>query len=140
MLPAPLLVVLVSAMAVSSVSQQSQSQSAAPPKIVALGDSLTSGRGVSPDRAWPSLIQERLKDADLNFTVVNAGVSGDTSGGALRRFTPALNGDVRVLIVALGANDGLRGVPVDRLTDNLSEIIETAQQRGITVLLCGMEA
>jgi acyl-CoA thioesterase-1 len=130
---------LVSAMAVSAVSP-SQSQPAARPKIVALGDSLTSGRGVPADRAWPSLIQQRLTEADFNYTVVNAGVSGDTSGRALRRYEPVLDADVRILIVALGANDGLRGVAVDRLSENLGTIIETAQARGITVLLCGMEA
>ena len=72
--------------------------------------------------------------------MVNAGVSGDTSSGAVRRLERALDGDVRVLIVALGANDGLRGVPVARLTGNLSRIIEVAQARDISVLLCGMEA
>ena len=134
----PLVAALVSALAVSAVSQ-SQSTPAARPKIVALGDSLTSGRGVPADRAWPSLIQERLTEAELEYTVVNAGVSGDTSGGALRRYEKVLDADVRILIVALGAHDGLRGVAVDRLEDNLGTIIETAQSRGITVLLCGME-
>jgi acyl-CoA thioesterase I len=135
MFPA-LIAALVSAIAVSSVSQSA----AARPKIVALGDSLTAGRGVPADKAWPALVQERLKDADLDFTVVNAGISGDTSGGAVRRFERVLDSDVRILIVALGANDGLRGVAVDRLKENLSTIIEAAQSRGITVLLCGMEA
>ena len=135
----PLIAALVSALAVSSVSP-AQSQSGTHPKIVALGDSLTSGRGVPADSAWPSLIQDRLNQADMNYTIVNAGVSGDTSGGALRRYERVLNADVRILIIALGANDGLRGVAVERLKDNLSTIIETAQSRGITVLLCGMEA
>jgi acyl-CoA thioesterase-1 len=72
--------------------------------------------------------------------VVNAGVSGDTSAGGLSRLDWALDGDVRVLIVALGGNDGLRGLPPDELQRNLSTIIERAQARGIKVLLCGMEA
>jgi len=126
---------LVSALAVSSISLPASTR----PKIVALGDSLTSGRGVSAQQAYPALLQQRLDAAGLEYTVVNAGVSGDTSTGALRRFERALDGDVRILIVALGANDGLRGVPVERLTENLGRIIETAQERGITVLLCGME-
>jgi acyl-CoA thioesterase I len=130
-----LIAALVSAIAVSY-----SSQSSLPPRIVALGDSLTSGRGVLPEKAWPSLVQQRLNAGDFGYTVVNAGVSGDTSGGALRRYARALDGDVRILIVALGANDGLRGVPVDRLQENLGTIIEAAQSRGITVLLCGMEA
>ena len=109
-------------------------------RIVALGDSLTSGSGIGVDRAYPAVIQQRLDDKGLAFTMVNAGVSGDTSAGGLRRLDSALDGDVRVLIVALGANDGLRGVPVSQLKANLSQIIETAQARGISVLLCGMEA
>ena len=110
------------------------------PRIVALGDSLTSGKGIGTDRAYPALIQQRLDAAGLDYQMVNAGVSGDTSTRAVRRFERALDGDVRVLVIALGANDGLRGVPVDDLKANLSRIIETAQARGITVLLCGMEA
>jgi acyl-CoA thioesterase-1 len=107
---------------------------------VALGDSLTSGQGIGAELAYPALLQQRLDAAGLEYTVVNAGVPGDTSTGALRRFERALDGDVRILIVALGANDGLRGVPVERLKENLGRIIETAQVRGIVVLLCGMEA
>ena len=110
------------------------------PRIVALGDSLTSGRGIGSDRAYPALIQQRLDAAGLEYEVVNAGVSGDTSTRAVRRFESALDGDVRVLVIALGANDGLRGVAVAQLKANLSRIIEAAQARGITVLLCGMEA
>jgi len=130
-----LIAALVSASAVSSVPQPASAR----PKIVALGDSLTAGRGVPADKAWPSLVQARLNDDALDFTVVNAGVSGDTSGGAVRRFERVLDSDVRILIVALGANDGLRGVRLATVEDNLSAIITAAQQRGIQVLLCGME-
>jgi acyl-CoA thioesterase-1 len=110
------------------------------PRIVALGDSLTSGHGIGRDHAYPAVLQARIDDERLNYTFVNAGVSGDTSSGAVRRLDRALDGDVRVLIVALGANDGLRGRPVADLVANLSRIVETAQARGISVLLCGMEA
>ena len=72
--------------------------------------------------------------------MVNAGVSGDTTAGALRRVDSALEGDVRILIVALGANDGLRGVRVEQLTANLGRIIDQAQQRQISVMLVGMDA
>ncbi|OLD16829.1 MAG: hypothetical protein AUJ01_09880 [Acidobacteria bacterium 13_1_40CM_3_65_5] len=130
-----LIVVLVAAIPVPSVARSS-----ARPAIVALGDSLTSGQGIGAELAYPALLQQRLDAAGLEYTVVNAGVPGDTSTGALRRFERALDGDVRILIVALGANDGLRGVPVERLKENLGRIIETAQARGIVVLLCGMEA
>jgi acyl-CoA thioesterase-1 len=110
------------------------------PRVVAFGDSLTSGRGIETSQAFPALLQQRIERDHLDYTVVNAGVSGDTSSRALRRFDAALEGDVRVLILALGANDGLRGVPVSTLKSNLSHMIERAQQRGIAVLLCGMEA
>ncbi len=110
------------------------------PRIVALGDSLTSGRGIGKADAYPAVLQERLEDDGYTYQMVNAGVSGDTTGRALRRFQDALVGDVRILIVALGANDGLRGVSVDQLKSNLSVIIEEAQRRNIAVLLVGMDA
>jgi len=110
------------------------------PKIVVFGDSLTSGYGIGESRAFPAILQKRIDDAELDFEVVNAGVSGDTSSRALPRLERALEGNVRVLIVALGANDGLRGMPIETVKANLSRIIETAQARGIQVLLCGMEA
>ncbi len=110
------------------------------PKIVVLGDSLTAGLGVRLDRAYPARLQERLDSEGYAFEVVNAGVSGDTSAGGLSRLDWVLEGDVRILIVALGANDGLRGLPVPEMKQNLSTIIERATERRIAVLLAGMEA
>ncbi len=110
------------------------------PRIVALGDSLTAGLGLSLDHAYPALLQQRLNEAGLNYEVINAGVSGDTSADGLSRLEWNLDGDVRVLIVALGGNDGLRGLPPEQLQRNLSEIIVRAQVRGIAVVLAGMEA
>jgi acyl-CoA thioesterase-1 len=136
MIPSNFLLAVVSVLTVSSVAQPAPTR----PKIVALGDSLTAGRGIGEQLAWPALVQKRLDADKLDYTMVNAGVSGDTSSGALRRYEPTLESDVRVLIIALGANDGLRGVPVDRVQQNLGRIIETAQGRGIAVLLCAMEA
>jgi acyl-CoA thioesterase-1 len=128
-------------LAIASAAAVSAVPPAAPrPLVVALGDSLTSGRGLEPAQAFPALLQQRLDDAGLDYEVVNAGVSGDTSTRALRRLERALDGDVQALVIALGANDGLRGVPVDQLRANLSRIIEAAQARRISVLLCGMEA
>lgn len=112
----------------------------APIKVVALGDSLTAGYGLAPESAYPSVLEARLRGAGYNVSMVNAGVSGDTSAGALRRVDWALDGDVRVLIVALGANDALRGLLVKDLRVNLAAIIERAQSRGVTVVLAGMEA
>ena len=109
-------------------------------RIVALGDSLTAGLGLSMNQAYPALLQQRLTAEGLDYEVVNAGVSGDTSAGGLARLDWTLDGDVRVLIVALGGNDGLRGLPTQQLKRNLSQIIERAQARRITVILAGMEA
>ncbi len=110
------------------------------PKVVALGDSLTAGLGLSQTEAYPALLQERIDAAGLGFEVVNAGVSGDTSAGGVRRLDWVLAENTRVLILALGANDGLRGLPVDRMKDNLDTIIRRAKARGIEVILAGMEA
>lgn len=105
-----------------------------------LGDSLTAGLGLPPAEAYPTLLQKRLDKEGLKYAVVNAGVSGDTSAGGLARLEWALDGDVRVLIVALGGNDGLRGLPSEELKGNLAQIIERAQKRHIQVILAGMEA
>ena len=110
------------------------------PRVVILGDSLTAGLGLPKDQSYPTLLQQRLDKEGLKYEVVNAGVSGDTSAGGLARLDWALEGDVRVLIVALGGNDGLRGLPADELKSNLAQIIERAQQRHIQVILAGMEA
>lgn len=110
------------------------------PRIVFLGDSLTAGYGLEQAQAVPALIQVRLKKEGYPFEVVNAGVSGDTSAGGLSRLEWSLTGDVRILVLELGANDGLRGLPVEAMRRNLEEVITRAQARGIAVLLVGMEA
>ena len=110
------------------------------PRIVAFGDSLTAGLGLLEQEAYPALLQRRIEQAGYAFEVVNAGVSGDTSAGGLRRLDWALEGDVKVLIVAFGGNDGLRGLPVAQLKDNLSAIIDKARERNVVVVLAGMEA
>lgn len=102
-----------------------------------LGDSLA----VSPSRneAFPTELQKRLDAAGGGWTVKNAGVSGDTTTGGLRRFEGALTGDTRVLVLELGANDGLRGIDLTAVEKNLATMIERAQAKRIRVLLCGME-
>lgn len=110
------------------------------PRIVVLGDSLTAGLGLDRDEAFPAVLARRLREAGYRCEVVNAGVSGDTSAGGVRRLEWALDGDVRVLVLALGANDGLRGLPVAEMKANLAAIIRRAKARGIAVLLAGMEA
>src|SRR3954468_13629360 len=109
-------------------------------RIVCLGDSLTSGHGIGTAVAYPAILHQRVRRAGFPYEVINAGVSRETSAQARARLDRALEGDGRVLILALGANDGLRGVPVAQVTANLSHIIDVAQKRGIAVLLCGMEA
>jgi len=111
-----------------------------PPRIVALGDSLTAGLGLPREDAYPALLQRKLREQGFELDVVNAGVSGDTSADGLRRASWALEGDVRLLILALGANDGLRGLPPGQMKANLQSIIHRARQRAIPVLLVGMEA
>ena len=91
------------------------------PRVVVLGDSIAAGLGIQTDQAFPAIVQRRIDAAGLAFEVVNAGVSGDTSAGGLRRLDWALEGDVRVLVLELGANDGLRGLPVDEMKRNLDD-------------------
>lgn len=111
------------------------------PRIIVLGDSLTAGLGLDVERSFPRQVEARLREAGYNYSVVNAGVSGDTSAGGLRRLEWALGeGEPKVLVVALGGNDGLRGLPPPQLEDNLAAIIEEGQRRGLTVILAGMEA
>lgn len=109
-------------------------------RIVILGDSLTAGLGVSPDEAYPALLQARLDARHAGWTVVNAGVSGDTSAGGLRRLDWSLDGGAAILVVALGGNDALRGLPVDDLERNLDAIVRGATAAGSRVVLAGMEA
>lgn len=114
------------------------SASASAPVIVALGDSLTAGFGVAPDEAFPARLEERLRREGYAYRVVNAGVSGDTSAGGLRRVEWVLRAKPDVVIVALGANDGLRGQSVAALRDNLEAIVRRLQAGGARVLLAGM--
>jgi acyl-CoA thioesterase I len=112
----------------------------APRRIVFLGDSLTAGLGLPREQSTPSLIQDRLTAEGYDYEVINAGVSGDTSAGGLSRLDWSLDGEVEILVIELGANDGLRGLPVAQMKRNLDEIIRRAQARDITVILTGMEA
>ncbi len=106
--------------------------------VVALGDSLTAGLGVASDEAWPALVEARLREEGYSYRVVNAGVSGDTTAGGLRRVDWVLRSDPEVAVVALGANDGLRGLPVDQMRANLAAIVERLTEKGARVLLAGM--
>lgn len=109
------------------------------PKIVAFGDSLTAGYGLSPRESYPVLLQKMIDADGFKYEVVNAGVSGDTSAGGVRRIDWSLDaGGVRFVILELGANDFLRGQPVAETKKNLSAIIERSKSRGARILLAGM--
>jgi acyl-CoA thioesterase-1 len=110
------------------------------PLIVALGDSLTSGPGLKPDETYTALLQKKIANEGRDYRVVNAGVTGDTTSDALRRFDDAVRPGTGIVILAIGGNDGLRKVPVPIVEQNISAMIERAQGRGIDVLLCQMEA
>jgi len=110
------------------------------PKVVLLGDSLTAGLGLPTDEAYPAVLQRWLARDGYPHVIVNAGVSGDTSAGGLRRMDWSLDEDAAILVVALGGNDGLRGLTPAQLKANLAAIIEDGQRRGLTVILAGMEA
>ena len=111
------------------------------PKIIAFGTSLTAGFGLAEKESYPYLLQEQLKADGFNYEVINAGVSGDTSLGGLERIDWVLEQDnVKILVLELGANDLLRGLPVAKMKENLETIIEKAKAKNVEVLLCGMLA
>ena len=109
----------------------------AQPALVFLGDSLTAGLGLDRAQAFPSLIETRLRKAGLDWKVVNAGVSGDTSAGALARLDWLYRTRVDVLFLCIGSNDGLRGLPVAQLERNLRAILDRARREGTQVVLAG---
>jgi acyl-CoA thioesterase-1 len=125
---------------IAAVPAEAADAKSAPLKIVAFGDSLTSGHRLASKDAYPSVLQGKLKAAGLSVTVVNQGVSGDTTTRALRRLDDALAEHPQIMIVELGVNDGLRGVPVPVVKANLEKIITAAQAQHIEVVLCAMEA
>ena len=108
------------------------------PLVVFLGDSLTAGNGLAENEAYPALIKARLAREGHPVRIVNAGVSGDTSAGGLARLDWMLSQHPDILVVALGANDGLRGLPVAEMESNLSAIVQRARDGGARVLLAGM--
>jgi acyl-CoA thioesterase-1 len=109
------------------------------PRIVFLGDSLTAGFGLGEEQAFPALIGDRLAERGISVTIVNAGVSGDTTAGGLNRLTWLLRQQPDILVVGLGANDGLRGLSVTMTEENLRSILTTAGESGAILVLLGMK-
>ncbi|MCS6291789.1 MAG: arylesterase [Nitrospira sp.] len=109
------------------------------PRIVAFGDSLTAGLGVAADETYPAELQRRLDALGLRYRVINAGVSGETTAGGLRRVPWILRSKPEIVILELGANDGLRGLRVEETKANLEHIIQQLQQAGTQVILAGMK-
>ncbi len=109
--------------------------------VVFLGDSLSAGLGVKPAEAFPALIAEKIRAANLPYQVENAGLSGDTTAGGLRRIDWLLQKPIAVLVIELGGNDGLRGLPVAALKSNLEEIIAKARAKNpeVKIVLAGMQ-
>lgn len=108
------------------------------PLVVFFGDSLTAGYGLAEDQAYPALVAARIEADGLPIRVVNAGVSGDTSAGGLRRIDWVLRQSPDVVVVGLGGNDALRGQPLEEIESNLDRIVSRIQDAGAAVLLLGM--
>ncbi len=108
------------------------------PKIVAFGDSLTAGFGVSSDESYPAQLEKQLHEHGFHYEMVNAGVSGETSAGGMRRVEWILKSRPTVVILELGVNDGLRGLPLQQTYTNLRSIIERLREAGVVVILAGM--
>ena len=121
-------------------NEPSASPTTTGPTIVAFGDSVTAGYGLSRSESYPARLQERLRADGVDYHVVNAGILGDTSAGGLKRIDRAMEGDVRFVVLALGANDIYYREPVSALKENLAGIIERVKSRGAQVVLAGMKA
>ena len=106
--------------------------------ILVFGDSLSAGYGIRQDTAWPSLLAKRLQERKFDYSVVNASISGETTSGGRTRLEEALNKHApAIVIIALGSNDGLRGLPVATMRDNLLAMTHAAQKRKTRVLIVG---
>ena len=108
--------------------------------VLALGDSLTAGFGVDAEENFPSRLQVKIDNAGLTYKVINAGVTGDTTAGGVRRINWLMKHEPQIVILALGANDGLRGLSTEEMRSNLDTMIRISQEHGARVLLAGMKA
>lgn len=128
---------IIAVFALATVTAQAESS---PLRLMVFGDSLTAGYGLASEDSLPAQLQRALRERGHAVTVINAGVSGDTTSGGLSRLEWTLADDPQAVILALGANDGLRGINPGLTRDNLQQMLEILQQRDLPVLLLGMLA
>lgn len=124
---------------VENVVQEEAAPQAELDLIVALGDSLTAGLGVELEDAYPALLERRLKSDNLSYRVVNAGVSGETTSGTLSRLDWILSQNPDIVILEIGANDGLRGIDTQLVEKNLDTILSTMKSKGVVTVFTGMK-
>lgn len=122
------------------VQQNTTTKKNDPVVINAFGDSLTAGYGVNSENSYPRLLEKKLKENGYNYKVINSGISGETTGDALRRVNKVLDSQPEIVILTLGANDAFRNVSINKIKENLSQMIETFQASNIKVILGGMYA
>ena len=107
--------------------------------VLVMGDSLSAGYGIRPEQAWPALLGARVAEKRLDYSVANLSISGETTAGGRSRLDAALKAQrPAVVVIALGANDGLRGLPLGQMRDNLAAMIDAARASGARVALAGM--
>lgn len=111
----------------------------AAPTLLVFGDSLSAGYGLTPGSGWVNLLEQRMKSAGYAYRIVNASVSGETTAGGATRIEAALREHrPAIIVIELGGNDGLRGLPIEQMRKNLAAIIETSERRGAEPILLGM--
>jgi acyl-CoA thioesterase-1 len=130
-------VFFISVMSVLTAAQNPTARDSRP-VILAFGDSLTAGYGVPPDTAYPARLQRKLDQQGYKYRVVGMGISGDTTSGGRARLKAALAQKPSIVILELGANDGLRGLPIPAMQTNLEQMIKSFQDTGAKVVLAGM--
>jgi acyl-CoA thioesterase-1 len=115
--------------------------SSEPKNILFLGDSITAGYGIDENLAFPAIIQQKIDATDKNYNVINAGLSGETSSGGLRRVNWLLRSPVDILVLELGANDGLRGIDLSVTVQNLQGIIDRTKEKypSVKIVIAGMQ-
>lgn len=124
-----------------AASHASETTATPPKRILVIGDSIAAGYGLDPDESFPALLDQKIRDAGLNYTVVNAGVSGDTTAGGLRRISWLMRQPIDILILELGGNDGLRGIPPEETEKNLRGIIDKVREKypSTKIVISGMQ-